>query len=203
MPLDIIHKSDSVSGTIPFASDLALGEVAVNYSSANPAIFLKDSANTLRRIAGVWFGTTAPTSPTDGTHWYDENPGDEGMKIYRSGQWKYTSPQSRQRSLIILDTLLIATTFYALNLSEPINIVEMTSASANTVEIPTHASQAFPRGTQIMVLQSGTGVTTIRPAVGVTMLPAPDIAIYARYGVATLLKRQDNVWNVFGDTAYP
>jgi hypothetical protein len=203
MPLDIIHKSDSAFGTAPFASDVAFGEVGVNYNANNPGLFLKDTSGAIRRIAGVWFGTTAPLNPTNGTFWYDENPTTEGLKMFRNGDWRFTTPVNDQRSLIVLNTLLIATASYTFNTAEPINLVEMTSASPNSVIIPTHAAQPFPRWTQFMVLQSGTGVTTITPSGGVTINATPGLQIAGQHGVAVLLKRQDNVWNAFGDLAAP
>jgi hypothetical protein len=54
MTLNIVNKN-SISDTggvadAPLPTDLEYGELAINYVSADPAIFVKDSANTIRRV---------------------------------------------------------------------------------------------------------------------------------------------------------
>lgn len=54
MTLNIVHKSSVAtsggSATAPAAGDLEYGEIAVNYASADPAIFVKNSANAIIRV---------------------------------------------------------------------------------------------------------------------------------------------------------
>ena len=93
----------------PTASQLEYGELAINYSNSDPAIFLKDSNNNIIRISGVGniaddgltnvpAGTTPPTNPTpeSGNLWYNS---DEGrLYIYyvdaNTSQWVDASPDS-------------------------------------------------------------------------------------------------------------
>lgn len=79
----------------------------------------------------------------------------------------------------------------------------MTSGSANTVTIPTNATQAFPIGTCISVVQDGAGVTTISAASGVTLngVSAGSGAINNRYQGVSLLKTGTNTWVASGDIA--
>jgi hypothetical protein len=83
--LQIILKNSSVSGKEPTASQLANGELALNYHADGPFISCKDSAGTVRRIAGVWISTTAPTSPTPGEFWLDTNTDPAKLKVYKDG----------------------------------------------------------------------------------------------------------------------
>jgi len=83
--LQIILKNSSVSGKEPTASQLANGELALNYHADGPFISCKDSAGTVRRIAGVWISTTAPTSPTPGEFWLDINTDPAKLKVYKDG----------------------------------------------------------------------------------------------------------------------
>lgn len=52
MSLNIKLKRSSVSGSTPTAAQLEDGELGVNYNANDPAIYLKDSAGSVVRIAG-------------------------------------------------------------------------------------------------------------------------------------------------------
>jgi hypothetical protein len=91
--LQIILKNSSVSGKEPLASQLANGELALNYNSAGPFITCKDSTGTVRRIAGVWINVTAPATPTPGEFWLDLSTNPPKLKIYKdtTDNWIDTS----------------------------------------------------------------------------------------------------------------
>jgi hypothetical protein len=83
----------------------------------------------------------------------------------------------------------------------------MNVGSGNTFSIPTNASVAFPIGTQINVLQIGTGQTTIQAVTSGTTTVLSTAATAAqpklrtRYSAATCLKAGTDLWYVFGDIA--
>jgi hypothetical protein len=84
-------------------------------------------------------------------------------------------------------------------------VVTMNNSSSNTFRLPTNASVAFPIGTQINVLQIGTGQTTINAVTsGTTTIQSTGAApaapvLRARYSAATCLKAGTDLWYVFGD----
>jgi hypothetical protein len=99
-------------------------------------------------------------------------------------------------------TLLIAekTASYTLVLSDKDKLIEMNSSSANTLTVPLNSSEAFPIGSQINILQTGTGQTTVAPVSGgVTVNGTPGLKLRARWSSATLIKRAENVWVLAGD----
>ena len=80
----------------------------------------------------------------------------------------------------------------------------MNNASANTLTVPLNASVAFPIGTEITVIQTGAGATTISPAGGVTvnyysLSGAATRIIKAQWSAATLIKRDTNTWVLIGN----
>jgi hypothetical protein len=95
-------------------------------------------------------------------------------------------------------TLNAQTASYTLVLSDAAKQVEMNVASANNLTVPTD-SVAFPVGTTILVVQTGTGQTTIVPGSGVTINSTPGLRLRARWSTATLIKRAANTWLAFGD----
>jgi hypothetical protein len=97
MTLKIQHKRSAVKGKAPQPTDLEYGEIAVNYETSAPCIYIKDSANTIRRIGGASVTTsdTAPVSPDDGHLWYD-SVGGRTYVYYQDptgGQWVDMAPQ--------------------------------------------------------------------------------------------------------------
>ena len=96
MTLKIQHKRSAVKAKAPQPTDLEYGEIAVNYETSDPCIYIKDSANTIRRIgASVTTSDTAPVSPSDGDLWYD-SVGGRTYVYYQDpngSQWVDSAPQ--------------------------------------------------------------------------------------------------------------
>ena len=85
------------------------------------------------------------------------------------------------------------------SLTERDDLIEMGSGSALTLTIPTNATVAYPVGTSLDILQTGAGQVTIAGAAGVTVNATPGLKLRTQWSSATLLKRAENTWVVFGD----
>jgi hypothetical protein len=96
-------------------------------------------------------------------------------------------------------TINAQTASYTLVLTDASKLVEVSNASANTVTIPLNSSVAFPTGTQISILQTGAGQTTIAGTSGVTVNATPGLKLRAQWSAATLVKRAENTWVALGD----
>lgn len=70
-----------------------------------------------------------------------------------------------------------------------------------TVSVPTDATFNFPIGTQINLLNIGTGVITIAAVTpGTTTVNAtPGLKLRTQWSTATLIKRAANAWVLTGD----
>lgn len=88
---------------------------------------------------------------------------------------------------------------YTLVLTDDGKIIEVSNASANNLTIPRDASVAFPVGTQIMIIQTGAGQTTLVAGAGVTVNSTPGLKLRAQWSSATLLKRATDTWYATGD----
>ena len=91
------------------------------------------------------------------------------------------------------------TTSYTLVLADKDKVVEMGVASANNLTVPLNSSVAFPIGTQITLVQTGSGQTTVVATGGVTINGTPGLKLRAQWAGATLIKRAENTWVVVGD----
>lgn len=91
-------------------------------------------------------------------------------------------------------------TTYTLALADAGKLVEMNNASANTLTVPPNSSVAFPVGSQILVLQTGAGQTTLAAGAGVTVNSKDgNLKLSAQWCAATLIKRATDTWVVVGD----
>jgi hypothetical protein len=79
-------------------------------------------------------------------------------------------------------------------------IVEMNVGSANNLTVPPNSSVAFPVGTQLLVLQTGAGQTTLVAGAGVTINSKDsDLKLSAQWSAASLVKRATDTWVALGD----
>ena len=91
---------------------------------------------------------------------------------------------------------------YTLGAADASKLVEMDVSIGNTVTVPANSSVGFAIGTQIMIVQQGTGQTTVAAAGGVTLRSAGGLLnLASQYSAATLIKRGTDEWYVIGDLA--
>ena len=87
------------------------------------------------------------------------------------------------------------------SLTERDDLIEMGSATAVTLSIPTDATLNYPIGTSIDILQTGAGQVTIAAVTpGTTTVNAtPGLKLRTTWSSCTLFKRAANTWVVYGD----
>lgn len=90
------------------------------------------------------------------------------------------------------------------DISDDGKLIEFSSTSAHTFTIPTNANNPYPIGTQISILQTNSGQTSIVGASGVTVVCTPQptantAKLRTLYSSATLIKRNTDSWLVIGD----
>lgn len=96
--------------------------------------------------------------------------------------------------------IISKTASYTLSsLSERDSMIEVNSSSATTITIPTNAAVAFPIGASIDISQISTGQVTIAGDAGVTVNATPGLKLRTQWSTATLFKRGENSWLVYGD----
>jgi len=92
------------------------------------------------------------------------------------------------------------TASYELVLSDKNKIIEMDITTlGNTVTVPLDSTTNFPIGSQITIIQFGTGRTQVIGPSGLNLIATPGSFLRARYSSATLLKRAVDQWYLFGD----
>jgi hypothetical protein len=84
-------------------------------------------------------------------------------------------------------------------LTERDSVIEVNSASAVTITVPTNSTIAYPIGTSIDILQTGAGQITVAGASGVTVNATPGLKLRTQWSGATLFKRATDTWVLYGD----
>ena len=79
-------------------------------------------------------------------------------------------------------------------------VVETSVASGNILTIPTNVNVGFPIGTEILVIQVGSGQTTLAVQSGVTLnTKSGNLKITGQWSAVTLIKRATDTWVAIGD----
>lgn len=90
-------------------------------------------------------------------------------------------------------------TSYTVVATDSGKLVELSNASAISVNVPLNSSVSIPVGTQINLVQTGTGQVSISGSVGVTVNATPGLKLRAQWSYATLIKRATDTWLLVGD----
>lgn len=119
MSITIKHKRSAVASSKPTGAQIDSGEIAVNYSDTDPALYIKDSTGAVIRIAGNGAAgcssssAVAPTTPADGDTWVDISAHPPSMKVWdaTTSKWEVigssgsgTAPTSPATGAVWVDT---------------------------------------------------------------------------------------------------
>lgn len=128
------------------------------------------------------------------------NPTFTGAVTVSSSGVVFTDGTQTKEGVPSRTTIIPKTDSYTLSsLGERDSLIEINKSSAATLTIPTNATVAWPIGTSIDVLQTGTGQVTIAGAAGVTVNATPGLKLRTQWSSATLMKRATDSWVVVGD----
>jgi hypothetical protein len=90
---------------------------------------------------------------------------------------------------------------YTLALTDDGTIIQKNDSSGVAVTIPGDSSVNFAVGTQIVIIQVGTGQTEIVAGAGAVVNGTPGTKLRQQYSSAVCYKRAANLWVVLGDLA--
>lgn len=122
------------------------------------------------------------------------------IRIYDGNNGNIEITPSGRGAVIIEIRIETKSVAYSLVLDDNCKMIEMNTAGAVNLTIPTNASQAFATGSQILIAQYGAGQVTVVPDTGVTLRSSGGkTKLSAQYSIATLIKRASDEWYLAGD----
>ncbi len=136
------------------------------------------------------YQSTAPSSPSTGDIWYNSTTGIPS--IWDGSAWVVLTEASKNLSVITAKTGA-----YTLANGDQHDLIELNGTF--TVTVPADATYDFLIGTQINILNIGTGVITTAGAAGVTLTGNPGLKLNGQWSGATFVKRAANTWVIVGD----
>lgn len=159
-----------------------------------------ETSQTYPQFPTVIYSPTDPsaslTMSNVGTIWINENSNTiyKPINVWDGTQWREVATSTTTVTTNMqLDS-------YTLVLSDAGKVIEMNSASANTLTIPPNSSVNFPIGTSIDVVQYGEGQTTIEAGAGVTLRSGGSkLKLTEQYSAATFYQKTTDEWIVLGD----
>jgi len=88
---------------------------------------------------------------------------------------------------------------YTISLTDRDSIIEVSSSGSASITIPLNSTAAFPIGSSLSIVQSGSAQVTIVAASGVVLNGTPGFKTRAQWSLATLVKRGTDAWLAMGD----
>ena len=113
----------------------------------------------------------------------------------------YTTNLAGQNAVATMSVVTESGTSRTLaNSTDANNTILCSSASATTITVPTNASQAFPVGSLVEVIQYGTGQVTVAASGGVTVRQVDSLSkSRVQYSSMSLQKIATDEWILNGD----
>ena len=206
-----IPSGASISGFAPLASPTFTGTVTIPTGSAITLPTVSGGIN----HSGSTSGTTK-LQASDVASGTLTLPAVTGTLVSTGDTGTITSTMIENDSIINADiksnagielgkladaTIDTKTTDHTLVLTDKNKFIKMSVVSSpNTVTVPTNASVEFPIGSQIHIIQYGTGKTQVIPVSGTVIIySTPGAYLRAQFSSATLLKCDTNIWMLIGD----
>jgi hypothetical protein len=191
-PTIAIGQSVATSASPTFATITATGNVNIGTAAGDEGgemLLVKPATNT--SIAGT--GVIIDIYQNKLRFWENSSPN-------RGAFIDLTACNNSVGTNLLGDVVVSAqTASYTLTLQDKGDLVEMLVATANTLTVPPNSSVAFPVGTQINILQTGAGQTTVTAGAGVTINGTPGLKLRSQWSYATLIKRATDTWVLVGD----
>jgi hypothetical protein len=172
--------------------------IVVGYNESSTAkhsgIVRDVSANKWKLFKGV---TTEPTTTVD----FSEGSLDDlELNEVKAAGVVFTDGTQTKEGVPSRTPIILKTANYTLSAtSERDSLIEVSSTDPVTITIPTNSAVAYPIGTTLDILGTNTGLITIAGDTGVTVNATPGLKLRTQWSSATLFKRAENSWVVYGD----
>jgi hypothetical protein len=94
-PVILLTKRSGNSSDRPNTSTVQAGEAAMSFGAADPGLYFKDSAGSIRKFGSNHYGTTAPNSSPAGSAgnsvgetWVDSSTGQYYLRVWTGSTWQ-------------------------------------------------------------------------------------------------------------------
>jgi hypothetical protein len=122
-PVILLQKRSGNSSDRPNTTTVQAGEAAMSFGSADPGLYFKDSAGSIRKFGSNHYGTTAPNSSPVGSTgnsvgetWVDSSTSNYYLRVWTGAAWQKVGAG-------FADSASTASTASTASVAEGINVV--------------------------------------------------------------------------------
>lgn len=141
-----------------------------------------------------YYQPAAPTTASTGDVWVDS---DAAAQVLNQNDFLLKADAATLYTPSPLTVIAAKTGAYTLANGDQNDLIQLNGTF--TVTVPTDATYDFAIGTQINILNVGSGVITTAGASGVTLNGTPGLVLRAQWSSATFIKRAADTWVIVGD----
>ena len=94
-PVIILQKRSGNASDRPLTTTVQAGEAAMSFGAADPGLYFKDSAGSIRKFGSNHYGTTAPNSTplgetgnSVGETWVDSSTASYYLRVWTGAAWQ-------------------------------------------------------------------------------------------------------------------
>jgi hypothetical protein len=179
----IVNFVNGLSAGINFDAG-AIGTASIASQAITTALIADANVTSVKLAASLTF-----TTPNIGVA--------TGTSLALSGNLTVSGDVAVTGNITYNIAILQTASGFTLSFAENGHLVEM--SGGGTVLVPLNSTVAFPIGTQVTILQTGTSQVTIAGVSGVTVNGTPGLKLRAQWSSATLIKRATDTWVLMGD----
>jgi len=122
-PVILLQKRSGNSSDRPNTTTVQAGEAAMSFGAADPGLYFKDSAGSIRKFGSNHYGTTAPNSSPVGSTgnsvgetWVDSSTSNYYLRVWTGAAWQKVGAG-------FADSASTASTASTASVAEGINVV--------------------------------------------------------------------------------
>jgi hypothetical protein len=122
-PVILLQKRSGNSSDRPNTTTVQAGEAAMSFGAADPGLYFKDSAGSIRKFGSNHYGTTAPNSSPVGSTgnsvgetWVDSSTSNYYIRVWTGAAWQKVGAG-------FADSATTASTASTASVAEGINVV--------------------------------------------------------------------------------
>jgi len=193
--VSVVIGNPSHKGVVVKAQASQTANIQEWQNSSGTVLSNINSSGSFVGVGAVAYQSTTPATTSEGSFWIDSSV--NTAKVYNTTS-AWTPLQYSALNIPIINTTASSRT---LSLSDNYSMIQITNATANTVTIPLESSQNFPTGSQIVIVQSGSGQVTINATSPATVNGTPGLKLRTQWSSATLIKTGTDAWIAIGDLA--
>lgn len=181
-PVILLQKRSGQASDRPFTTTVQAGEAAMSFGAADPGLYFKDSAGSIRKFGSNHYGTNAPNSAplgeagnSVGETWVDSSTASYYLRVWTGAAWQKIGAGFADSA----NTASTATTALSANTATVANSAVVASGSLGSV---------VASGSLGSVVASGILVVTTLPTAYTGGL------VYLNSGASGLYVSANNGW---------